>query len=372
MAGTPDPSNSIYDPSLMAMYQKYADDRTALQNSLMFNPNIIGPDGSTQTVSYGNAPDYGAYVRNNPDLYEDFQKNRYLHGAMSIEDYGRMHYEQYGKQEGRQLPSSSLNDQGYYQPTVTTKLSPQEQAIFDADQRIRTQKANTAEGLYSGVAGSVGTPFDLNKLGLVRPEDYVNINDQTQYTTAPTEGGLEQVRQALVARYQPQFDDRRSQTENDLLLRGFNPGTQGYEQRMEDIGRQENDFWLGAMEQAGAEQERLHSMQGRQRAQDFAEDEQLYGMSTDYRDRQIQEALLQRQQPLNELNSFMTGSMLPLPNMQPYQGTATNAPDWSGAAQESYNRNFIQDQQKQAKKDAFNQGLWDLAGTGVSAWAGRK
>ena len=46
--------------------------------------------------------DYESYVRNNPDLIADFNANR-GQNTRTIEEYGRDHYEQYGRDEGREL-----------------------------------------------------------------------------------------------------------------------------------------------------------------------------------------------------------------------------------------------------------------------------
>lgn len=46
--------------------------------------------------------DYESYVINNPDLLADFNANR-GQNTRTIEEYGRDHYEQYGRDEGREL-----------------------------------------------------------------------------------------------------------------------------------------------------------------------------------------------------------------------------------------------------------------------------
>ena len=46
--------------------------------------------------------DYESYVRNNPDLLADFNANK-GQNTRTIEEYGRDHYEQYGRDEGREL-----------------------------------------------------------------------------------------------------------------------------------------------------------------------------------------------------------------------------------------------------------------------------
>lgn len=56
----------------------------------------------------GDVPDYAQYVKNQPDLYDAFVKERQSGGtsARSIEEYGKDHYETYGRDEGREMPTS--------------------------------------------------------------------------------------------------------------------------------------------------------------------------------------------------------------------------------------------------------------------------
>lgn len=64
---------------------------------------------SLQTQQGGAAPDYGAYVRANPDLLANWQNNTSKNTNLSIEEYGKQHYEQSGKSEGRAVPTSQYS-----------------------------------------------------------------------------------------------------------------------------------------------------------------------------------------------------------------------------------------------------------------------
>jgi len=61
---------------------------------------------------------YEAYTRNNSDLLADFKKN--WEGKISLSQYGQMHYQNYGKKEGRSMPggSSGGSDSGPKKFTV--------------------------------------------------------------------------------------------------------------------------------------------------------------------------------------------------------------------------------------------------------------
>jgi hypothetical protein len=58
--------------------------------------------------------DYAQYVKDNTDLQADFNRRRQAGEDITIEEYGRDHYEAYGQDEGRDLPMGeySLQDAG--------------------------------------------------------------------------------------------------------------------------------------------------------------------------------------------------------------------------------------------------------------------
>jgi len=346
-----------------AIEQGNADWRNSIQSGIFNNPNITLADGSTQTTSYGNLPDYAAYVRNNPDLLADFNGPNNPFKDMAA--YGKYHWESSGQAENRQMPTGSPAELGFLQPETKVNLSPQEQAIYDADQRIRGNLASLSESQLGRVADSFNST--LSDSNLVDPTQYMGTNGLYDFKTDPSVGGFNQVRDDLIAREQPQFDRKRQSLENDLLVRGLNPGTESWNNRFDDLNRAENDFSLAATQYAGQEQNRLFDMEGQRRQQGFAENDASYGQARDWRQNQINEALTARNLPLNELNALKSGTQIGLPNMTPYQGTGFTAPNFAGAEQENYNRQFVKDQQDQQNKNAMTTGLFQLGGAALGA-----
>lgn len=53
-----------------------------------------------------NATDYGAYVRNNPDILAEYQRVANTGEYSDIDAFGRFHYDKYGQGEGRNLPTA--------------------------------------------------------------------------------------------------------------------------------------------------------------------------------------------------------------------------------------------------------------------------
>lgn len=99
----------------------------------------------------------------------------------------------------------------------------------------------------------------------------INTSSLYERQTMPTTDNQSMVAEALRQREQPRFDRAKSQAENDLLVRGFNPGTEGYNARMDDVNRAENDFNLGLTALSGQEQSRLFDMESQLRGQGLNE-----------------------------------------------------------------------------------------------------
>ena len=97
---------------------------------------------------------------------------------------------------------------------------------------------------------------------------------------------------------------------------------------------------------------------------------QNYGMGTDWRGRQVNEWMMDRNLPLNELNALRTGTQIQAPQQTPFQGSMFSSPDFAGSEQEQYNRNLYQQQRTDDRKSQMRQGLFDLAGSAISVFGG--
>lgn len=421
------PTNSPAEWAQIA--QSNADYMNAVQNSIFNNPNITLADGSSQTTTFGNMPDYAAYVQNNPDLLADFQGPN--NPFPDIESYGRWHWQNQGSAEGRQMPTASPSDLGLLQPQVSVNLSPEEQAIYDTNQRSRSALAAMGEQQLGRINQSFNAPsvqgnlYDpsgaLSTEGLFNfsqdPSQYLpnqeyqftptssDLDSYSQYSTAPGMDGFQDIRSDLVNREQFRFDRAREDLENDLLVRGLDPGSKAWERRMDDLNRAENDFSLAATGQAagiqnslfnmenqakntklgaqgtfaGIEQSQkgqaadigqgLFDMEGQRRQQDIAERTTAYDYGKDWRNTQIQEDAYFRNEPLNQYNSLTTGTQIGMPQFTGYTGFQTNAPDFAGAEQETYNRSLYDQQRKDSNRNALISGLGGIAGTALGGYA---
>ncbi len=174
-------------------------------------------------------------------------------------------------------------------------------------------------------------------------------------------GGIGEMRQKAeddaygrqTSRLDPQFADRRAQTEIKLRNQGLTPGTEAYDRAMANLGRDETDAYAQARGQATAE--------GRAET----------GLSAKLRQQEISEYLQERGVPLNEVNAIMTGQQVSSPQMPSFQNAGrAQAVDYLGAAKSGYQAQLDQFSVNQAGKQSFQSGLFNLAGTGAKLYMG--
>lgn len=299
-----------------AKEQGQANLEAAVATSILSNPNIISPYGS-RTVSY----DYGSQGNKPASPINVPIPSMFGMGGGSF-----------------QIPSAgqggitNLGGVGIPRVTIEDKLSPVGQKQFNLENQLKTNLLGTGVKGLDRVSKQMASPFDMSQV-----QDYstqpgvVDYNDPTV--------------QAIIQRNQPQFDRQRSQTEADLLARGFNPGGEGYDARFEDIGKQENDMRLAALLAGGQEQSRVAEMESARRAQD------------------IQEQAYLRNLPLSEVNALRTGNQPGMPQFQAYQGSqASPAPLFDATLAAG---NFAQ--QNYQNQLAKSGGLFDLGGALLGA-----
>lgn len=352
---------------------------------------------------------------------------------------------------GSQSVTYGQNIMGVQQPTVTQTFSPEQQALYDQQNLLSQNLNDTAIQGLGRVNNMMSTGLDTSDFVVIPGLDFSTLPGVNAYNTGRfldvasfdnsgfrdmtgidlaqldprtvqgTVGGLQMIADALRAREAERFADARSQSEADLLARGFNPGGRGYDRRMDELGRQQNDFNLAATLAAGQEQSRLFGLESQARAQGLSEQlaraqtdmgirgqqaseeamrlqgdlgirgqqsaeeqarvnaelqaRQLFAnerlteqqAAADIRARQIQEALMQRQLPLNEINALRTGNQAMLPQFQQFAGAQVQPAPMYGAAQDAFAANQANYQQQLGSYNNMMSGLFGLGG----AFAGR-
>ena len=246
--------------------------------------------------------------------------------------------DQYTPQGSTKFEATGTDVEGIPQYKVTQEFSPEQQALYDLSTGTARDYGEIAQSQLGKVRSTLESPFSLEAMGAAP-----TVNEQTRMAT----------RDAMLARLEPQYAKDRAALETSLANQGFMTGTEAYNNAMDEFNRMRNDAYLAADLQAGNEMARM------------------YGLETTARDRAINEMLMQRQQPMAELSSLISGSQPTMPGfIQAPQGQVS-APDFMGAAYGSANM------QNQAAQQAYGQqmgaynanlsGLYGLGGAGLGA-----
>ena len=102
------------------------------------------------------------------------------------------------------------------------------------------------------------------------------------------------------------------------------------------------------------------------RNQGIAENKDAYMFGNDTQDKKIQDALLERQTPLNEYNSLMTGTQVNNPAFQQFNPQQQIlGPDYMGAATQQGNWDLAGWNAQVSGKNAMTSGLFDLGAAGI-------
>lgn len=183
---------------------------------------------------------------------------------------------------------------------ATTTLSPANQQIYNTQQGTKQNLATIGNEQSAAVRNILNTPFDFN---------------------GASESKYEQM---LRSRLDPLWDERAGQFEQDAVNRGIRPGSAAYSALSRDFGQQRNDAY--------------NSM--------YVQGKGLFD----------QEALTERNQPLNEISALMSGSQIAQPNFINTPQTQVAGTNVAGMMYDSAN---MQNQQQAAAMG----GLFGLGGS---------
>lgn len=206
-------------------------------------------------------------------------------------------------------------------PSITQKLSPEYQNIFNLQTRNQAGLGNLAQQGVSNAQGVLGSQF--NPFLPAMP-----INPGTTAT------------EAMLSRIEPQIAQSRQAMETQLANQGIMQGSEAYNNAQRIQQQQENDLRLQA-----AAQGIPMDMQARQQA--------------------LQESGYLRELPLNEISALMSGSQVSAPQFQQFQGSqVVPAPTFAGAQASGQAANNIYNQQVGSYNNLMS-GLFGLGAGGL-------
>lgn len=255
--------------------------------------------------------------------------NAWLNSPNITTPWGNIATAQLGTQTigGQKIPT--------FQQTQT--LSPEQQKIYEQGVQGDTQLNQLGLDQIGRIRDSVSQPFDLSAFGP---------------TVTPDAAYRQQQQDALQARLNPQLDRAQASLDQRLANQGIALGSQAYQTAQNLEGQNRNDANLGVIAQSGNEEA------------------QQYGLQSGAQQQAIANALLQRQQPLQEMSQFMGSSnAFQAPGVVSNPGGNIQPTDVTGPTYANYQARLGQQQQGQNSQNALYGSLSGLAGSALGGWA---
>jgi hypothetical protein len=195
---------------------------------------------------------------------------------------------------------------GEFTPTITDELTPDAQKAFEAQQRVDLALSNLGERSVGRVEDVMGKGFQY---GGPNVQTSLNLSDIAKM---PVNAGMTG-QQAMMARLNPQIEQNRESTRQNLANQGITPGSEAWNNAMREQQQGENDMYSQAALQ-GINADIAANAQGFNQAvqagqfantageQDFLRQLGLYNL------------------PLNQVASLMGNAQIQMPQFQGYSG----------------------------------------------------
>jgi len=315
--------------------------------------------------------------------------------------------------------------------TATQTLSPQAQAIQNQQLAAQYNMAGMANAQSGKISNLLSTGMDFsgapgagnaNAIGNVgKAATSFDQGGPIQSQLGPTgditktygtdfSADRQRVEDSLMARMNPQLQIEQQRVQQQLADQGIRYGSQAYADAMDNYSRQANDARWGAVQNAGAEQQRMvqeeaqraafqnaaqqqgyeqqlgqgtfaNQAQGQQfqqnaalgsfqnagLAQQLQQQQAYFNAQQAARNQYMQEQYAQRNQPINEITSLLSGSQVNQPNFINTPGAQIPTTDVAGLM----NQNFAQQMglYSQQSQNA-NQLIGGVLGLGAGALRG--
>jgi hypothetical protein len=191
--------------------------------------------------------------------------------------------------------------------TATQTLSPAQQALLDLTNKTKSNLGQIGVDQSQKIGGLLGTNLDLD---------------------TATEDKIDQLG---AARLDPQFARNEDALRTRLANQGIQPGSAAWNAEMTQFGQGKNDAY-----------------------------NQLYLTG---RGQGAQEALTERNQPINEITALMSGSQVSNPSFASTPSTGVAGVDYTGAVNNNFNALNQQYQTQVGNNNAAMGGMFGLAGT---------
>lgn len=296
--GSPPPAP---DYAALAKQQGAANVEAAKQTAYLSNPNIVNPYGK-RTVTYNTT--YATPEPVKPTL-RDVSTGKGVFGRAGISAANQKAMDQYNKD------LEAWKATGVTTPNVVEELTPEEQAIFNTNQQVRTALGNLGVTATGRVQDVMSNPFQFQGPDIMTSLDLSNVAKMP--VNAGTTG-----QQAIMSRLQPELEARREALRTSLINQGVPPGSEAYQRAMTDLSQQENDL----VQQAALEGIKLDTAANQI---GFGQALQSANFGNIANEQAFQRALGLYNLPLNQVSALMSGSQVNIPQFQGYQGAGVTA-----------------------------------------------
>lgn len=314
------------DPVATAAAQTQQNKDTAYWNAVLNNVNQYTPYGSLEYKQTGGGKTYNeagyqaaldAYNANiaNPQFAgEGKNRQQVQYTAPKREDY----------LIGDAPPSFS----------ATTKLSPEQQAIYDTQTAQEKQLLDLGGQQIGRIQESVATPYSYAGLGDAPAAE--SIAEQQL-----------RAEEALMSRLNPQFGRDEEAMRTRLINQGIAQGSEAYNREMDTFNQMKNDA-------------RVQAILGGQQYGTTAQNQALQR-----RNQAIQEYGAQRTAPLNEYIGFTSGTQVQNPQFQNINYGGASPVDIGSLVQNKYNADYQNYTNKVATRNQNMGTLSSLAQMGI-------
>lgn len=245
---------------------------------------------------------------------------------------------------------------GNLMPTITDELTPEAQRAFEAQQRVDLALSNLGERSVGRVEDVMGKGFQY---GGPNVQTSLNLSDVAKM---PINAGTT-AQQAIMARLNPQIEQNREATRQNLANQGITPGSEAWNNAMREQQQGESDLYSQAALQ-GIQADIAANAQGFNQAvqagqfantageQDYLRQLGLYNM------------------PLNQVAALLGQAQIQMPQFQGYQGQNIEAAPIFQAGQAQEQANMARYNADQASKNALMSGLFSLGGAAAGGALG--
>lgn len=253
---------------------------------------------------------------------------------------------------------------GSGQWTQKIELTPEQQAALDSQMKIQMNQMGLAQGLQAQVA-------EMMKSGFVGPElqAYMDkVGDVPEYNDAWRNQNIQSAYNLGYDLNKDQWSQQQKSGETQLRLQGLTPGTEAYDNAMQNIFRTQNAAKSNLTNQSILTGSQLaDSAYQRQLAgqnQQFAQAQQ--GYQTAYT-----AALQKYLQPLNNMNAVINGQQVGMPQFPQYaQAGNPGGINYTGATSALGDWNTGVYNSQVGAANSSNNAFGSILGAGLTAFGG--